>query len=572
MVIVAGVAAVATLLRVNRALRETAVSARSDPATHNAPPRAEAARLVTQGYAGMVSGHTHEPELSVVGNGFYANTGSGTDLGGRAAGRGLRLPHPFLTVRPLLLRRDASPASCSRSSSGCARSPVRSPGPARAVGPAPDQGGHVGHGAGGSPSRTGRPGPSTSVVLNRWVHRRRVRRVAARACSSPALLNVVFAAAVAPHRQPSRRPLAALRRPSALTVTEAIVAGLALCGLARGVRRGLRPAWLATIVAPAHHLDRPSGPGHSAGGVGHRPRLHPVAARSSTSTSGSSPPASPACSSGSPPPAWWSWPPPPASAPCSLTGHRHQFDLRLPLVLVVIVCSSCWCPARPGVTPDRHGPGARPSPGPAASSTPTEATRSTTSPCGTTSRGSSPASPFVAYSVINGVMLISPDPIGPPEDRAEVWSDVMDFAQSNNWTPSVLAASTSWLPIYRAAGLVDHYIGDEAIVDCPDLHPQGQVDEVAARGLQPDQEGGLPRRVLRRRRRRSRRPAPAAARAHDRDPAGRGRAGLLDDPEPHLRPPGHRPAAGRVLRRRRPAPRLQPVRPGHARSTATRSI
>ena len=42
---------------------------------------------------------------------------------------------------------------------------------------------------------------------------------------------------------------------------------------------------------------------------------------------------------------------------------------------------------------------------------------------------------LVAYSVINGVMLVSPDPIGPPEDRAEVWSDVMDFAQSNNWAP-----------------------------------------------------------------------------------------------------------------------------------------
>ena len=41
----------------------------------------------------------------------------------------------------------------------------------------------------------------------------------------------------------------------------------------------------------------------------------------------------------------------------------------------------------------------------------------------------------MAYSVINGVMLVSPDPIGPPADRAEVWSDVMDFAQSNNWQP-----------------------------------------------------------------------------------------------------------------------------------------
>ena len=88
MVIVAAVAAVATLLRVNRALRETAVSARSDPASHNAPPRAEAARLVTQGYAGMISGHTHEPELSVVGSGFYANTGSGTCIGGEPEGHG----------------------------------------------------------------------------------------------------------------------------------------------------------------------------------------------------------------------------------------------------------------------------------------------------------------------------------------------------------------------------------------------------------------------------------------------------------------------------------------------------
>jgi hypothetical protein len=77
-----------------------------------------------------------------------------------------------------------------------------------------------------------------------------------------------------------------------------------------------------------------------------------------------------------------------------------------------------------------------------------------------------------------------------------VWSDVMDLAQANNWVPSVLAASQSWLPIYRASGLVDHYIGDEAIVDCT-LQPQGQVDEVVAGRLQPDEEVRLPGRVLR---------------------------------------------------------------------------
>jgi lysyl-tRNA synthetase class 2 len=81
---------------------------------------------------------------------------------------------------------------------------------------------------------------------------------------------------------------------------------------------------------------------------------------------------------------------------------------------------------------------------------------------------------LVAYSVINGVMLVSPDPIGPPQDRAEVWSDVMDMAQANNWQPSVLAASQSWLGVYRAAGLVDHYIGDEAIVDATQFNLKGK--------------------------------------------------------------------------------------------------
>jgi lysylphosphatidylglycerol synthetase-like protein (DUF2156 family) len=80
----------------------------------------------------------------------------------------------------------------------------------------------------------------------------------------------------------------------------------------------------------------------------------------------------------------------------------------------------------------------------------------------------------VAYSVINGVMLVSPDPIGPVEDRATAWSDTLDFCQMHGWHPSVLAASASWLPIYRGSGLVDHYIGDEAVVDCPQFSLKGK--------------------------------------------------------------------------------------------------
>jgi UDP-2,3-diacylglucosamine pyrophosphatase LpxH len=46
----------------------------------NEAPRSRAHELVAQGYAGLVTSHTHQPELCAVGNGFYANAGSGTQV------------------------------------------------------------------------------------------------------------------------------------------------------------------------------------------------------------------------------------------------------------------------------------------------------------------------------------------------------------------------------------------------------------------------------------------------------------------------------------------------------------
>jgi UDP-2,3-diacylglucosamine pyrophosphatase LpxH len=69
---------------------------------------------------------------------------------------------------------------------------------------------------------------------------------------------------------------------------------------------------------------------------------------------------------------------------------------------------------------------------------------------------------LIAYSVINRVMLVSPDPIGPVDERLDAWSDAMDLADTNGWYISVLGASAPWLPIYRAAGLTAVYMGDEA--------------------------------------------------------------------------------------------------------------
>jgi lysyl-tRNA synthetase class 2 len=72
----------------------------------------------------------------------------------------------------------------------------------------------------------------------------------------------------------------------------------------------------------------------------------------------------------------------------------------------------------------------------------------------------------VAYAVQGGVCLVSPDPIGPVTERAEVWGAFRRFADDRGWPLAVLGASEEWLPVYRAAGMHDLYVGDEAVVDC----------------------------------------------------------------------------------------------------------
>ncbi len=468
-IIVAAVAAAATLLRVNRALRETAVSARSDPASHNAPPRAEAARLVAQGYAGMISGHTHEPELSVVGNGFYANTGSGTASVIPKPAR-LRLPHPFVTVHRLsyveltggsvlevkVFLREVpvrSPVLLERLAQAGAKSDLRQ---ITMVGCLPN----------------GPTWPLDASGLRRWVIRRRVRRVAAGIVLLSGLLNIVLAALWDIRgTRPVDHWLPFGVHP--LSVVEAVVAGLALCGLARGIRRGLRPVWLATIglflVTTADRLVQGRPPQGSTLGLvfcawllleHEHFRIKPsgvtrlvvwLAAAGLVVVAGTA-----------------------GVGNLLGEGRQERFDV-LFLVVVAVVVVALLLVVRPGSESRRTG---------AARQEAFERARGIIEAHGGDTldyfalrddkswffTGES----LVAYSVINGVMLISPDPIGPPQDRAEVWSDVMDMAQSNSWSPAVLAASQSWLPVYRAAGLVDHYIGDEAIVDAARFSLKGK--------------------------------------------------------------------------------------------------
>jgi lysylphosphatidylglycerol synthetase-like protein (DUF2156 family) len=71
----------------------------------------------------------------------------------------------------------------------------------------------------------------------------------------------------------------------------------------------------------------------------------------------------------------------------------------------------------------------------------------------------------VAYGVYGGVCLVSPDPIGPANERTHVWEAFRRYADRHSWTVGVMAASEDWLSHYRDSGMRHVYIGDEAVVD-----------------------------------------------------------------------------------------------------------
>ncbi|HET9078309.1 MAG TPA: phosphatidylglycerol lysyltransferase domain-containing protein [Acidimicrobiales bacterium] len=70
----------------------------------------------------------------------------------------------------------------------------------------------------------------------------------------------------------------------------------------------------------------------------------------------------------------------------------------------------------------------------------------------------------VAHAVYGGVCLVSPDPVGPEAEREEVWKAFRRYVDSHGWALGGLGIGEEWLPIYRATGMHDLYVGDEAVV------------------------------------------------------------------------------------------------------------
>jgi lysylphosphatidylglycerol synthetase-like protein (DUF2156 family)/UDP-2,3-diacylglucosamine pyrophosphatase LpxH len=465
--LIAVVTGIATMLRVNRALADASVSERGDAAAHNATARAEAARLISEGYAGMITAHTHEPEIAQIGPGFYANTGCATEVV-RARKARFGLPAPFLAVRRLsMVELQAGPVLSV--SLLLAERPIGHPSFLERLVLAPERNrpqtlqvvGQLPDGA---------IWPVNERALIPWVRRRRIRRVAAFTLLIAGLANVVFALLWPVHWL---RPVGlwlpfGIHPASGVT---AVIGGLALAGVARGVRHGYRRAWVTALVilmvSAIYRLVHDVGLEGSALACvfglwllveGRHFRVNPPGLRRVLGWFIMSLLAVAALGAG---------------LDAAYVNARETTDVIVAVIFAIVLL--VLITALPGQEHRRTGE-ARDRAFVKARAIFDQYGGDTLDYFALRDDKSwlFSGNTLIAYSVINRVMLVSPDPIGPVSERVDAWSDAMDLADANGWYISVIGASAPWLPIYRAAGLTAVYMGDEAVVDCQTFSLKGK--------------------------------------------------------------------------------------------------
>jgi lysylphosphatidylglycerol synthetase-like protein (DUF2156 family) len=485
----------------------------------NEPARSRARQLVTEGYAGLISGYTCRPELAHLGDGFYANSGCATYVVSEYQTRvpGLGLPSVFmghrqlawveleagndLHVRLLHARQDLPGATVAERL--LAERPVApTPGEMRAeVAATWPQGSEW---------------PRRPSVASRD---RRVRRLAALVVFAAGLLSLLSALS-----EPLRSRLDVLRElfPTAIPETaSALVAlgGVALIVLARGIRRGQRRAWfvcqiLLVVVALLHVIK----------GVDVEEALIAVAVavflwlyRSSFEARTDVERVGPGLlrvfgaavltvvtgSFALELSTWFnksmrganglSWP---RAFEASIERMGGMSDVRLPhrvdmffspamataaaglaLAFVFVIFRPVVQRRQAGRSsevavsrlPDQVG-GARGD----SSGDDLERARAVVARHGSGTLDYFALRPdkqfffwgetVVAHAVYGGVCLVSPDPIGPVAERAEAWRAFRAYVDDHGWALGGLGAGEDWLPVYRSTGMHDLYVGDEAIV------------------------------------------------------------------------------------------------------------
>lgn len=81
---------------------------------------------------------------------------------------------------------------------------------------------------------------------------------------------------------------------------------------------------------------------------------------------------------------------------------------------------------------------------------------------------------FVGYRVEAGTLLLSGDPVGPPEQLSDLLLEVRGFARTRGLRLAALGASPPLVEIYEGLGMRSLYVGDEAIVDTSRFSLEGR--------------------------------------------------------------------------------------------------
>jgi lysylphosphatidylglycerol synthetase-like protein (DUF2156 family) len=456
----------------------------------NDAARAEARRLAGDGWAGLITGHTHHAELTLLDGGFYANTGCCTRVVDEVPARA-GLPPVFLAHRQLswveleagadlhvrlLHSQVAQPGATTLERLAARRRP-------RAAG------------ADGRPAvvASAPPGPSWPPRVDVASRIRRSRRIAATAIAAAGAVDL--ASALTPplagrlHTVDELLPLAVPQAAAALVA----LAGLGLFLMARGVRRGQRLAWSTSLglllASGVLHLVKGVDFEEAAAAlvvaayllVQRRAFTGPADApsiRRGIVALGTGAAAALAFGTGAVELAGRHRGGPGLGRAVEAVGERlvgitdialpHRLSMFLTPALtatgVGLALFAGWLFFRPLVSRRSSGGGEM------------DRARAVVARHG---RGTLAyfalrhdkahffwGDSVVAYAVQGGVCLVSPDPIGPAAERGEVWAAFRRFADDHGYPLAVLGASEEWLPVYRASGMHDLYVGDEAVVDC----------------------------------------------------------------------------------------------------------
>jgi lysyl-tRNA synthetase, class II len=82
---------------------------------------------------------------------------------------------------------------------------------------------------------------------------------------------------------------------------------------------------------------------------------------------------------------------------------------------------------------------------------------------------------FVGYRIENGVLLLSGDPVGPPEAFRGLLAELRAFTEARGLKLGAVGASEPLCPLYEELGLRTIYLGDEAIIELDKFSLEGRA-------------------------------------------------------------------------------------------------